>query len=604
MSDRGDQVRPRRAFLDPPENPFEDVFRPGPPPSSFTASRFGTEEVEDTRRLPKLLPAEPAWAEPSPTAAKHASASQEEAVEVAVTQPKARITDTDNRRLRASLGLTALSTVLPGAGLLWARKPRMRAFGTTVVTLELLAVLGLALWTIIRPDRVLALAVKPSVLNLVTASTAGFAVFWVLLITLTHISTRPAGLPKLRRAIGAFAVMVLSFAVAAPLAVVSRYSFDQRSLVEAVFADEAQVTSDSRPTLGHHSDPWAEIPRLNILLLGGDSASSRDAKYGVRTDTIMVASIDTKTGETVIVQIPRNLQYTPFPSGSELAERFPNGFTGEGDSASWFINALWLRMDDYPSLLEGQTYRGAEALKLGVQGITGLKIDYFVLLNIDGIQRLIDAMGGVTVNINTRLPVGGDTQGREPVGYLEPGPNQHLNGYDAMWYARSRRDSDDYHRMARQSCLVKAIIDQANPQTMLTSYEAIAAASADMVLTDIPQQVLDPLVGLSLKVKDASITRVVFAPGKNGYDYAEPDFFEMHRSVQEAINSHDEPQTTPSATTGATTGTSSPSETTTTSPPDSDEPEQSTAPSTNSASPLVEGEQDVADACAYHPKDE
>ncbi len=616
----GHQVLPRHAFTEPSDDPYEGIFRTGWETDGPVREPASTDEQENTIRLPKLLPAEPTpETASSRSAAKTSAAADSRAAKMPKRQQAKEPID---RRLRVSLGLTALSTILPGAGLLGANDRKIRIFGTTVVTLVLLTSLGLAISIMVSPERVVALAVKPTVLTLITVVVAAFAVFWVILITLTHLATRPTGLPRFRRAIGALAVMALSFAVAAPMAVAARYSYDQRLLVEKVFADETQVTSDSRPTLGEQHDPWAEIPRLNIMLLGGDSAANRDPIYGVRTDTIMVASIDTRTGDTVIIQIPRNVQYTPFPPGSELAEQFPNGFTGEGDSAAWFINALWLKMDDYPSLFEDQTYRGAEALKQGVQGITGLKIDYFVLLNIDGIQQLIDAMGGVTVNINSRLPIGGDTQGRRPSGYLEPGPNQHLNGYDAMWYARSRRSSDDYHRMARQSCLVKAMIDQANPQTMLTSYEAIAAASADMVLTDIPQQALDPLVGLSLKVKDAKVTRLVFSPGNNGYDYANPDFYEMRQAVRNAVGGKagDDPfqgETTPGSqpTSQATTPADSQEPVITVSPaeqsadsttPSDAQPDDSASPeqNTETTEPLVDGAQNVDDACAYHPQEE
>ena len=59
-------------------------------------------------------------------------------------------------------------------------------------------------------------------------------------------------------------------------------------------------------------------------------------------------------------------------------------------------------------------------------------------MNIDGLFGLIDAMGGVTVNVNGRIPMAGNSEGKTPTGWLEPGPDQHLDAYQAMWYARSR----------------------------------------------------------------------------------------------------------------------------------------------------------------------
>lgn len=495
------------------------------------------------------------------------------------------------RSFRLSAGLTALSALLPGAGLLGSNSLLARWVGV-VVPVGFLGALGIIGWTAYTDFGALAaIGVDPTRLRLLSLALVLLSIGWVALIAATHVLTRPRRLSGSQRLAGAALVTALSLLVSAPMAVASRYSVDQRMLVEKVFQGGDKVTATSRPTLDvKGQDPWKGHPRLNILLLGGDNNAVRNKAYGLRTDTIMVASIDTATGATTLIQIPRNVQHTPFPEGSEMHELFPRGFRGPGDEAEWYVNGIWdaVARGDYPGVFEGQTYPGAEALKQGIEGITGLHVDYFALLNIDGIQRLIDAMGGVTVNINERLPRGGDTSGRKPNGYLEPGPNQHLGGYDAMWYARSRSSTDDYNRMARQSCLVDAIIKQANPATMLTSYEAIAAASADMVMTDIPQEVLQPLIQLSLKVKDAQVDRLVFAPGKNGYSYAHPDFEAMRQAVQDAISP--KPSATPST---APTGSAATS------------PATPEASATSSVPPtIVEGSQSVTDACAYHPIEE
>ncbi len=499
--------------------------------------------------------------------------------------------------LGRSAAFTVASTILPGLGLLGARSRTARVLGVVFPTV----LLGAIAWAGFSASSDFAnfasFAVNPSELRTVTVVASAVGLLWVSLITATHILTRPAGWDWVRRSLGAVLVTSLSFSIAGSAAIAARYAFDQKELVSKVFPHEDEVKSTSRPSIdGKDKDPWKNNPRLNIMLLGADSADARDRSLGLRADTIMVASIDTSTGETTIVQIPRNVQYTPFPEGSELDEKFPRGFRGEGDEAEYFINALWDKSENwYPDLFEGQTFRGAEGMKLGVQGITGLKIDYFALLNIDGVQRLIDAMGGVDININERLPIGGNTTGKKPTGWLKPGPDQHLDGYDAMWYARSRSDSSDYARMARQSCLVDAIIKQANPATMLSSYEAIASASADMVMTDIPQQVLEPLVGLSLKVKDAKISRLVFSPGKNGYDYNDPDFEAMRAAVQDAIRN---PSGKPSLNTDVTPkATGTPTDDESVKPSNSPSPQASGSPEPK----LVDGVQQVADACAYDP---
>ncbi|MEO7588120.1 MAG: LCP family protein [Arachnia sp.] len=502
----------------------------------------------------------------------------------------------------ATLGRTALLTVasaiLPGLGLIGARSRLAKVVGVALPV----GLLALVAWAGFSASKDLGafagFAVNPTELRTLTVVMIAAGLVWVTLIAGTHLLTRPAGWGIGRRALGALLVSAMSFGVAGSAAVAARYAFDSQKFVTTVFPDEKDVQSTSRPSIdAKEKNPWKNTPRLNIMLLGADSANARDPRNGLRADTIMVASIDTATGATTIIQIPRNVQYTPFPKGSALEQQFPRGFRGEGDPAEWYINALWDKaVIDYPDLLQGQTYPGAEAMKQGVQGITGLKIDYFVLLNIDGVQRLIDAMGGVTVNINERLPIASNTTGKRPTGWLEPGPDQHLGGYDAMWYARSRSTTSDYARMARQSCLVNAIVKQANPKTMLSSYEAIAEASAQMVMTDIPQQVLEPMVSLSLKVKDAKITRLVFSPGKNGYEYARPDFEAMNQAVQDAIAATSgSPTAAPTSTAPATTAAAPPSASP--SPTQSPSPEGSSSPEPT----LVEGAQGVEDACAYNP---
>ena len=430
---------------------------------------------------------------------------------------------------------------------------------------------------------------------------------WACLIALTHLITRPKGLTTTKRAIGAGLVIALTFIVSAPLAVGARYTLSQLQLLGSITGDD--VTAGSRPNIDTNAEnPWKDTPRLNILLLGADSTDTRikDAggSYTPRTDTIMVASIDTTSGDTTLIQIPRNLEHTPFPEGSKLAQLFPRGFRGAGDEAEWYVNALWEKTvaGDHPEMIEAlgtptPTYPGAEVLKQGIEGITGLHMHYFALVNIDGLEQLINAMGGVRLNVNRKLPIGGDHQtGRRPHGWVQPGENQLLDGYNAMWYARSRFDSDDYDRMARQSCLVNAVIKQADPLTMLTRYEGIAQASSDMVMTDIPQEVLALVAQLAVKVKDASVSRLAFVDGQNGFVSANPDFTLTRTRVHDAITP---PTNTSEPTTNTPTetpNTTKPSPTPTTTTPT----QQPSAPPT--AAPASTAEQ-VTNACAYNPQE-
>ena len=353
-----------------------------------------------------------------------------------------------------ALGWTALGALLPGLGL-WPT--RMRRAGVIGFVVLFLGLVGLGVYVLSDPFEAAKIATRSTDLLILCVGLIAVAVLWVVLIAGTHLLTRPTTLTSAQRAVGAVAVALLSFAVATPLAVAARYSWDQANLVQDVFGKNDNKKSATRPTIDTNTssdEVWKNHPRLNILLVGIDNSADREyADTDVSTDTMMVASINTQTGDMVLVQVPRNMAKTPFAPGSKLAELYPDGYTdGHGDNAQYFANAIWAHVPaEHPDLFVGTDYPGADALKLGLEGAVGLKIDYFVALNIDGLVGLIDAMGGVTLNVNERLPIGGDSSGRRPVGYIEPGPSQVMSGYNAMWYARSRLGSTDFDRMSRQS---------------------------------------------------------------------------------------------------------------------------------------------------------
>jgi LCP family protein required for cell wall assembly len=197
------------------------------------------------------------------------------------------------------------------------------------------------------------------------------------------------------------------------------------------------------------ANPWKDLPRLNVLLLGGDGGKDRT---GIRTDSMTVASIDTKTGDTVMFGLPRSLQKFQMPP--RLRSRWANGYTGDpGDQG--LLNELYIIGERHPELEPGYKtgQRGAHLLEDVIGYLLGLKINYYALVNLDGFRDIVDAMGGVRVHIEKRLPIGGEPErGIPPTGYLEPGWHK-LNGGKALWYGRSRHADDDFHRMAgRNAC--------------------------------------------------------------------------------------------------------------------------------------------------------
>lgn len=586
--DAAPAAKPRRLYVDDE-----------PSRTSDTLWRRDTGQTPASPDEPRELGDDDATTDPDVSAPDAATGRPADASSAA--KPKQR-----RERLTPALLYTLLSALLPGLGLIGAKQRAARFAGMIVAGGSVVAVVLALVWfnARVHPDpgeswlhaaatAAVGIAVGRGALHILTVLVLALGLVWVALIAATNLATRPRRLGQAKRMVCAVLVGALSLVVGTPIAVGANYAQVLASTLGSTFSKQGEVVSDTNPTIeAPGPSAFGDLERLNVLLLGSDLderrlEQARRQGFGLRTDTIMLASIDTRTGETAIIQIPRNVQRTPFPPASQMARAFPEGFTGPGDPGEWYVNTIWERVErDHPELYAGQTFPGAEALKAGVQGITGLEVHYFVMLNLDGLRNLIDAMGGVTVNINERLPIGGTSKNPgSTTGWLEIGPDQHLDGSHALWYARSRWSTSDYSRMERQSCLVKAITDQANPTTLLTRFEAIAGASSDMVRTDIPAEALEAVTDLALKVPNQPMRRLVFANGQNGYDYADPDFDTMRAHVRDLIDPPT-PTPTPSAEASPT-------------PSVSESPEPSPSPSES-----TDGAQDIADACAFNPADE
>ncbi len=430
--------------------------------------------------------------------------------------------------LARALGITALGAVVPGLGLLVAGR---RLLGLMVLSVFAFLVGALTYVALAGRDAAMHWLVQPDVLRVVAIALPTLGLAWVVVILATYRSLRPRHTTLAQRVLGYGLVGALVLVTIAPLGLGGRYALIQKGLVEHVFAGQ-DSKSATRPANASVDDPWAGRNRVNVLLLGGDGGPDR---VGVRPDTLIVASIDTRTGGTVLFSLPRNLQKVPFAPGSVLADAYPHGvYTGSGDELEWMLNSIYENVPaKFPDLLRSD-HPGADATKLAISGALGIPIDYYVLVNLAGFRQLVDALGGITVNVNQRVAVGGEaTAGLKPHRWIARGPNQHFDGFDALWFARGRYGADDYQRMGRQRCVIEAIIDQADPLNLLRRYEALAGTSKDILVTDIPAKLLPSFVDLALKVKRAGATSIAFT--NEVIRPSDPDYAKVHRMVMKAL---------------------------------------------------------------------
>jgi LCP family protein required for cell wall assembly len=487
-----------------------------------------------------------------------------------------------------SLGLTLLSALFPGLGLVMGGRARL---GAIVMTLSA-GLLGLSVWVgLTRRNEVLAAAVVPSRLLAISVGLGVLALAWIAVIVGSHRLLRSATTGAGARLVGAAFVGLLCFVIAAPAAIGVENVLAQRDLVQNVFVSQGESHSATRPDHVNSQDPWAGKPRLNLLLLGGDDGKGRD---GTRTDTVIVASIDTHTGDTALISMPRQLTFMPFPTDSPLHEFYPDGFGKEGlpvnGRGEWMLNAMYRNVPAaHAGILGRSDNPGADVVKQSVGEATGLKIDYYLQVNLQGFDQMVDALGGITVNVNERVAMGGNSELHIPPGqWIEPGPTRHLDGFHALWFARGRYGADDDQRQIRQRCTIKAIVDAADPGTLVTKYQAIARAGKRLLRTDIPQELLPALVQLGLKVKAATVSNVQFDVSKLRLKYLHPDYLGMREAVAKALAT--KPTTTPTPGKSATPGkTPTPGKSAT------------SGKSAISGKATLSPTENLQDACAYNP---
>lgn len=480
----------------------------------------------------------------------------------------------------ASLGWPLAGTVVPGVGLL---RTRWKAAGLVMLLGYVLAIAIVGLAWVFSRDTLIGWAVDPQVLTAVWIGLVAVGVVWAASIVVTHLALRPPALPGWQRLVGALAVGVLTLAVVLPTFVGARAVYDTRALIQGVFTPDDPAGAVTPDPSAASRDAWAATGRLNVLILGGDSGQARDEALGARTDTVIVASIATDTGATTLFSLPRQTQRVPFPEGSALAARWPRGFTRgvSGYDPEYALNAMYNAVPQLaPTLMPtGVRDPGAAVMKDAVGAALGLDISYYAMVDMDGFIEFINALGGITVNINAPVAVGGASSTNTPPDrWLPPGPDQHLNGFDALWYARGRFGATDYERMSRQRCVIRAVARQADPATVLANYEALSKAGNDIVATDVPNSQLPALLQLAWRVKGQQMTSVSFENDRDGFSTNFPDWDLVRERVRAALNP---PSPTPEPAPSATQTTEAPA------------PSPTPTASETPAAPT--------DECAYHP---
>ena len=278
---------------------------------------------------------------------------------------------------------------------------------------------------------------------------------------------------------------------------------------------EASPSQDAEPSVVGTAVPNVSIPpwdgkeRLNVLLIGTDQ---RPKEGTYNTDTLIVVSIDPQTKQVAMFSLPRDTVDVPTPPGPA---RQAYGPVYPKKINAWFTSVR-NRADLFPGT---DVTRGYNGLKAIIGNLYGLDIKYFVEVNFEGFKAVVDALGGVTINVqipvvDDRYP--GDSGSLERI-YI-PSGIQHMNGAQALQYARSRHTSSDFDRGARQQRVLLSLKEQADPQALIPRLPELITALKKAVRTDVPVDQLDKLLGLASEVDTKDIRSFVFAPPLYGQE--------------------------------------------------------------------------------------
>ena len=223
------------------------------------------------------------------------------------------------------------------------------------------------------------------------------------------------------------------------------------------------IQSGNAASSGNAADPTGR--RINILVMGVDTRDTTASSKN--TDTMFVMSIDPVTQTARGLAMPRDL-WVPI-------------ILGNGDSAGKErINTAYAT-------------GGMDAAEATVEHLLGINIDYYVLIDFDGFKQIINLLGGVDVHIPEGLGVDDPyySETEAPGDYYPcefPPGDYHMDGSQALCYARVRRNSDDRERIIRQQTVIYAVIDKAAQLDLLSSPKNLVnlwKRYKDTVKTDI-----------------------------------------------------------------------------------------------------------------------
>lgn len=264
------------------------------------------------------------------------------------------------------------------------------------------------------------------------------------------------------------------------------------------FLSTAPPSPSASPSIGPNGD------RITGLIIGVDSGVGRSTYL---TDTMIVVSLDRSSRTVSMLSIPRDMVDVPMPDGRQYRDK---------------INALVAYARHHPQQFPGSDGTGFDVLMGALGTLLNTPIDYYAKVDLGGFVRVVDVLGGVDVNVARSFCDPGYDEYGFTRGFSIKAGRHHLNGQQALAYARVRKASgeSDFTRAARQQEVISGIRDMIVHGGFLNDPIGLLEAISKTVETNIPRDLLPDLAELASEVgREQTFRAVVNHPlVRSGFD--------------------------------------------------------------------------------------
>jgi LCP family protein required for cell wall assembly len=229
--------------------------------------------------------------------------------------------------------------------------------------------------------------------------------------------------------------------------------------------------------------------RLTVLILGSDA---RPGVIGTRTDAIIVASLDPRSGRVVLVSLPRDTVNVPIAPGKAFGSR---------------INSLFWEYQRE----SGKTRNALKKVKRDLSYAFGTEIDYYAMVEFDGLIRLVNSIGGIDLELKDSLVDPTMHVGKNGL-KLKAGMRE-LDGKNALAFTRSRHTDNDYGRSRRQHQVLTAAAEKVRKRGV-EQLASLVDVARKKIVTDMPLRGASAALELALGANLDKVKSVVLEPGR------------------------------------------------------------------------------------------